>query len=193
MRYKENSIPQAFAQIATSQSTIPILVRRHSRVVLEVFEEKRRVGEVQLVGDFLDAQVAVFQHLLGFEDDVLVDPLWGGEAAGVFHNLGEVFGRDAQLVGIEPHATLFAVVSGDQFDKPLKDNLVSCRRRFLLVVLAHDAFVDETAEEIEHRRNQVTDAFAGIDIIGMYILVNQLNVFCYDGEFFFFKPHAGIV
>ena len=116
---------QAFAQVADSRSTVPILVRRHSRVFLEVLEEKRRIGEVQLVRDFLDAQIAVFQHLLGFKDDVLVDPLRGGESAGIFHDFGEIFGSDAQLVGIEPYATFFAVVPSDQFDKPLKDNLMS--------------------------------------------------------------------
>ena len=132
---------------------------------LEVLEEKRRIGEVQLVRDFLDAQIAVFQHLLGFKDDVLVDPLRGGEAAGIFHDFGEIFGSDAQLVGIEPYAAFFAVVPGDQFDKPLKDNLVSRRSGLLLVVLAHNPFVDETTEEVEHRRNQVTDAFVSIDIV----------------------------
>ena len=161
----KNSATQAFAQVADSRSTVPILVRRHSRVFLEVLEEKRGIGKVQLVRDFLDAQIAVFQHLLGFEDDVLVNPLRSRKATGILHNLGEVFGRDAQLVGIEPYAAFFAVVPGDQFDKPLKDNLVSRRSGLLLVVLAHDTLVDETAEEIEHRRDQVTDAFAGIDIV----------------------------
>lgn len=135
----------------------------------------------------------MFQHLLGFKDDVLVNPLRGGEAAGIFHDFGEIFGSDAQLVGIEPYAAFFAVVPGDQFDKPLKDNLVSRRSGLLLVVLAHNPFVDETTEEVEHRRNQVTDAFASIDIVRVYILVNQLNVFFYNVEFFFFKTHAGII
>ena len=46
---------QACARIADCQSTIPILVRGQPRVFLEVLEEKRRIGEVQLVRDFLDA------------------------------------------------------------------------------------------------------------------------------------------
>ena len=57
----KNSATQAFAQVADSRSTVPILVRRHPRVFLEIFEEKRRVGEVEVVGDFLDAAVAVLQ------------------------------------------------------------------------------------------------------------------------------------
>ena len=93
---------------------------------LEVFEEKRGVGEVQLIGDFLDAAVAVLEHLFGFEDDVLVNPMRGRLAAGVFHDFGEVLRCDAELVGIEPHAALGVVVFADQIDKAFKHNLVTC-------------------------------------------------------------------
>ena len=118
---------------------------------LEVFEEKRRIGEVQFIGDFLDAQITVFQHLLGFKDDVLVNPLRGGETAGLFHNLRKILRRDAKLIGLEPHPALCAVVLGNQFQELLEKQLVSCGERLLPVALFHYPFVDETAKEIKNR------------------------------------------
>ena len=36
-------------------------------------------------------------------------------AAGLLHNLGQVFGRKAEFVGIELHPPFLAVMFGDQF------------------------------------------------------------------------------
>ena len=76
-----------------------VLRRRHARIALEVAAEERLVGEIEVIGDLLDAHVRVFEQRLGFEDDVAVDPFRHRFAADAFDERREVFGRDAELPG----------------------------------------------------------------------------------------------
>ena len=44
----------------------PILLRSHTHQLLEVFTKGRLVGEVELIGYFLDAEIGILEHNLGF-------------------------------------------------------------------------------------------------------------------------------
>ena len=79
-------------------------------MALEVFAEERLVGEIQVIGDLLNAHRGVFQQVLGFEHDVVVDPLDGRPAAGLADERRQVFGRQVQLSGVEAHRSLLRVV-----------------------------------------------------------------------------------
>ena len=94
-------------------------------MVLEVFPEKRLVGEIQVVGDLLDAHRGVFQQVLGFEHHIVVDPLHGRAPAGLADDRREVFGRQVQLFGIEPYRTLLHVVPGQHSHKLVEIFLVA--------------------------------------------------------------------
>ena len=72
---------------------------------LEVFSKERLVGETQLVSNLLDAFGGVFQQHASFQYDVLVYPFVGGALADHLDHLCEVFGRDAQLLGIPFHTS----------------------------------------------------------------------------------------
>ena len=65
-----------------------VLRGRHARVALEVAPEKRLVGEVERIGDFLDAQARIFEQRFGFEDDIDFYPLRNRLAADALDERG---------------------------------------------------------------------------------------------------------
>ena len=104
---------------------IPITQRRYARVFLEVASEKGLVGEVEAVGDFLDAESGRFQHGFDFEDDMAVDEAFGGAARDAVDDGGEVAGRDAEAVGIESHLALLGAMLVDELDILLEQLLLT--------------------------------------------------------------------
>ena len=98
-------------------------------MVLEVFPEKRLVGEIQVVGDLLDAHRGVFQQVFGFEHHIVVDPLHGRAPAGLADDRREVFGRQVQLAGIETDRTLLHVMPGQHPHELVEILLVAAARR----------------------------------------------------------------
>ena len=105
--------------------TIPILIRCHPCVFLEILEKERRIWKIQFVGDFLDTAVAVLQQLLGLQDNVLVNPIRCRLTAGFLHDFGEVLWRDAKLVSIKPYVSFPDVVPRDQVQESFKNDFVS--------------------------------------------------------------------
>ena len=73
---------------------------------LEELIEDRLVGEVELVHDLLDGQVGILEHVLRLQDDEVVDPVRRRAPGGLLDEFGEVFRRQAQLVGVEGHSPL---------------------------------------------------------------------------------------
>lgn len=64
----------------------PILLRSHTHQLLEVFAKGRLVGEVELIGYFLNAEIGILEHDLGFEDNEVVHPFGGSLARVVFYH-----------------------------------------------------------------------------------------------------------
>lgn len=64
----------------------PILLRSHTHQLLEVFAKGRLVREVELIGDFLDAEIGILEHDLGFQDNEVVYPFGGCLARVVFYH-----------------------------------------------------------------------------------------------------------
>ena len=91
-----------------------VLRGRHARVALEVAAEERLVREVQVVGDLLYAHRRVFEQGFGLQNHIVVDPLRNRLSADALDERGEVFGRDAELAGVESDAALFAEVFAQQ-------------------------------------------------------------------------------
>ena len=58
----------------------------------------------------LDTHIGVFEQIFDFESNKLIYPLMYRFAGKVANNTGEMLGRDVQLLGIELHAALFAIV-----------------------------------------------------------------------------------
>ena len=135
----------------------------------------------------------MFQQLLGFEDDILVDPLGRRLTAGVFHDFGKVFWRDAELVGIKTHIAFRVVVLADQVDESLKYNFVTGGDRLLHLALFCHTLVDETPEDEKHRGDEMADALACVGVIGVDGRVDELDVLLHDGEFVGFQGDARVV
>ena len=76
---------------------------------------------MELVGDEGDGLVAMAQTDLGGGDDGLVDPLFGGDAAGLTDDGAQIALGEADLVGIEGEAVLLAAVLVDEADEAVED------------------------------------------------------------------------
>lgn len=82
-------------------------------MVPKILPERGLVGEVQVVGDLLDAHRGVFQQVLGFDHDVVVDPLDRRPAADPADERRQVFWGQVQLFGIESDGAVPGVVFGE--------------------------------------------------------------------------------
>lgn len=80
-------------------------------MVLEILAEKGLVREIELVGYLLNAQRRIFQQVLRLEYDETVDLVGSRTSAGLADDRRQIFGREVQLVGIEPDRPLLHVVA----------------------------------------------------------------------------------
>ena len=78
----------------------PVSGGGHARMVLEVFPEKRLVGEIQVVGDLLDAHRGVFSAGFGFVAPHMSSIHCTAVRRCLADDRREVFGRQVQLAGI---------------------------------------------------------------------------------------------
>ena len=86
-------------------------------MAFHVFSEKRQVGEICLVGHFLDALVRPFQQHFNVFCHVVVDDVRGCVSAYLLADGGKVFRRDVQFVGIPCHRPVFRERAGNEFRK----------------------------------------------------------------------------
>ena len=91
-----------------------VVVGGEAEVLADVFAEEGEVVKAHLGGDFLDTHVAVEQQLLDAADNSGGDEVAGGVVAVLTAHAGEVFGRDAQLVGIGFDTAVDVGVIGEQ-------------------------------------------------------------------------------
>lgn len=69
-------------------------------MLLEIFAEERLVWEIEVFGDFLYALRRVLELHSQFEGHIFVYPVVWRTTADGLHSLGEVFGCDAESLGI---------------------------------------------------------------------------------------------
>jgi hypothetical protein len=104
---------------------LAIFLGRYAHILLEVFAEKRLGGEVEAVGNLLDAHVGVFQYVTGIADDGIRNPTERRHSRFLFDDVGEITVRQALLVGIESHVALAAVIVGEGNHEVLKHGVVA--------------------------------------------------------------------
>ena len=97
--------------------TVPVARRSHPRMGLEKLVEHALVGEVELIDNLLYGAVGVFEHIFGLEDDKRVYPVRSRTSADLLDELRKVFGRKAQLFGIESHIPFGCMVFGDKLEE----------------------------------------------------------------------------
>ena len=78
------------AKIRTRISTVPVGQWGHPRMTLEELVENGGVHEMEAVDYLLDTHVCIFQHILGFKNDIGIYPLRGGTPADLLDEFGEV-------------------------------------------------------------------------------------------------------
>ena len=136
---------------------MPVFGRRHASLVFEVFPEKRLGREIQLVGNLLDTHIGVFQQVFRFEYHIVVYPLCRRFARQFLDQRREIFGRDAQLFGIEGNASFLHVVLREQSDESPEDNLLTV---FFIFVFGDRGVVQNQVVQLpDERASQVLECF----------------------------------
>ena len=77
-------------------SALLVLGGRHARAPLEIGAEKRLVGKVEVIGYLLNTHRGIFQQVLGFENDTLVNPLGRRPSAYLLDNRRQVLRGNMQ-------------------------------------------------------------------------------------------------
>ena len=158
-------------------------------MLLEEFPQETLVGEVQFFGNLLDSLRGIPHLYPQFQDDVLVDPFVRRTTADAFHGLRQVFGRDAQLLGIPADASFLSKVLFNQLDEPRKDNLCT---RMGLVVLLHP--IDDVAQIVEHGQQQGLDqVFSEVITLIADLLLDDLEILLEGINFSLFQLHDGML
>ena len=98
-------------------SVIAVFQGTHTDIALEIFPEKRHVGEMKGIGNGLDGQVGGFQLRLGIHDDHRGDDVDTRTAAHLLDYRAEVGMGDLQLLGIPSDVARMRVVLNDQLRK----------------------------------------------------------------------------
>ena len=178
----------------TTQLRFPVLGGREAGVGLEEFVEDRLVGEVEFVDDLLDGDVGVFQHVLGLEDDEGVDPVRGAAAAGLLYQFGQIFRRQAELVGVERHAALAVVVLGDELDEAVEKLLEAEGRGGCAGFLGReDVLGPDRTEDIHQGGEQRAHGLAAVRQGRIEQVVGQEEVLLGQGDLFVCQVDDGIV
>lgn len=94
---------------------------------------------------------------LGFDDHVVVDPLRNRQPADPFDERREVFGRDAELAGIESHAAFGAVVLAQQVRELLEVLLGPVVYRILYFGMLREVVVEDVPDLVDRRGDQPVD------------------------------------
>ena len=126
--------------------------------LFEVAAEERLVGKVEQVAYLLHIVFAAFEQSLGFENDVVANPVAGVVSTDVEDHLRQVFGGDTQFVGIEAYASFGGAVLLEQGDE-LVENLFLARN--ILGVFLLDIGAHQLAEVVIEYLNVTVENFVG--------------------------------
>ena len=91
------------------------------------------------------------QHVLGVKDQQFAEPLGYGAAAGLLYDLGEVFGRDAHLIGIITYQMFACMVVDGQLDELLQHLALTGGAYWQLLLLTFLGVGQESRELVEYR------------------------------------------
>lgn len=166
------------------------LFGRHAHAAFEVLDEERRIGKVELVGDLLNGEMMVrFQQVFRVQDHRMVDPPSRAVPRYAVYDRGEVFGRYAELVGVESDFAFIGVMLRNQNEELTEHRLLprlgAHSQRFAVLIDVED-FV------IEHHRHMTGDLFT----VGMAVLFEFSEhpaIFEHAFERTLFDRDAGIV
>ena len=88
-----------------------ILGGGHPGEMLEIFSERRLIGEVEFVGNLLDVFARETQKVFSLENNELVDPLGRSPPGYFLDNERKIFRRNEKFVGIKGNRALFGMVA----------------------------------------------------------------------------------
>ena len=143
---------------------------RHARQVLEIFSKRRLIAEIQLISYLLHILARKTQQILGFEDDIVVDPLGGGAAGAFFQNQRKIFWRYKKLRGIKSDSALLAVMYVYELEK-IAD--IACTARQSRRIVAVGARREELHELIDSgcdQRTRYRTHIAGVAVLHCIIM-----------------------
>ena len=154
-------------------SAFAISKGRHPHMFLEKLAHKRLVGEMQLIGNFLDALRGISQLHPQLLQHIIVNPLVGCAMADLLHRFRQVFGRDAKLPGIPPHSAFMAIMQFHQADEFHEDSLGTT----LFLTARHLYAVDGVVEVIDHGRKQHAHHIFMKEIAGIiHLFLDQAEI-----------------
>lgn len=122
----------------------PHLHRCHAEVFPHVFAEEGGVGESKQLTDLLDGEVGLLQVEAYVFQDVLANPFIGSLARMLLAKSREVFGRDAEFVGIPFYWAMLHIDRVQQVEEPLK--MVVGGMGTKLLTIGKNPVFDGTAE-----------------------------------------------
>ena len=103
---------------------LPILRRRHPRMLSEKTAQQGLAGETGQSHDILDVQRRIPQQGFYLKQRMLHDTLLGRLAGDVMHHHREILRRDAELVGIKGYFTIRGVVLRHEVQKLIDELLL---------------------------------------------------------------------
>ena len=170
--------------------SLPEIHRIRAQVFLHEACEIRRRGEVELVADFGQGEALVAEQAADSQCGVARNPVVGGEAAHLLRHFGEIFRRDAELVGIVAYLAVSVEVAVLQQSKKAVHDLGGLRRDLVVAV--------EFNVEVEEVDNHALD---GVDHrLAVEVVVREreppLDVVEVEGAHLLLlgvEPHDGIV
>ena len=90
-------------------------------MLFDEFSEERRIGEIQHVADFLDAEIGFEQQMSDAFCQLFPNPFGRALACFVADNDRKIFGGDTESVGIVLYAPFFQTVLGQKDQEALGD------------------------------------------------------------------------
>lgn len=115
-----------------SGSQVTVFHRRNFFVPFEVSAQIRLVGEVQFVGNFLNAEVGGLQQHFYFQNDEIINHFLCRLAGDASANSRQVLGGDAEPVGIEVHFALGDAVVMYEYHKAFEQFVLAVLSFYLL-------------------------------------------------------------
>jgi len=118
---KITALPDHPKQAATkSTRTATIGVRRLARTATKILPEERRIREIQLVGYLLHRHPRADEHTFGIDNHHMRNPVGGAASRCRPHDDTQIFGRNAQLVGIIGYLATDDIIGRHERQKPLQ-------------------------------------------------------------------------
>ena len=183
-------VTQIAEKISLFGESFPEIHRVRAQVFLHEAGEIRQGGEVELVGDVGQGKTFVAEQTANFQCGVTRNPVVGGEAAHLLRHFGEVFRRDAELVGIvADFAVGIEVATLQQSEKAVHD--LGGLRRDLVVAVEFNVEVEEVdnhaLDGVDHRLAVEVVVREGQPLLDV-VEVERAHLLLLGGE-----PHDGVV